>query len=144
LLDRLLPILDSINLSDGSKTGLFQELQAVEKRHSKLPSNNFFSHNAEISELMVSLQRCCKIRPEEEAVRVCVTILESLNILIENSVKERNEIIQEILLSIVSWLKELWILGVEFGVELEAVHNSLLYCQRTLIEIGDAPAEYDF
>jgi len=46
------------------------------------------------------------------------------------------------ILTLVSWIKQLWIIGVEYGVELEAVHDGLMCCQLTLREVSESPGEW--
>ncbi|KAG8900192.1 hypothetical protein FRB99_006192 [Tulasnella sp. 403] len=111
LTKHVLSLLDTLDIPSQSRDKLIEGIDRVKLRWSHYPKHDWVAQRQEINDLMARLRKLVKIRTSVDALH------------------EHNEIVTDLVYACTEWLKQLWIVGVEFGQGLETVHEAFLHVE---------------
>ncbi|KAG9036435.1 hypothetical protein FRB95_008976 [Tulasnella sp. JGI-2019a] len=122
LVQHVLPLLDTLDLSEEARSKFLEGVGLVKARWQKYPQFDYQQRKVEIADLMMRLGRNIRLKSAEDGL------------------PEENEILVELVQAILEWSKQLWIVGAEFGEEGEFVHESLSFLYHSLMGFGSSAA----
>lgn len=111
---QLLPLLDGISSRDKMK--ILSAAQTAQARYADMPRLDLPAKQAEVEALFDELRRDSSRGP---------------------SSNYREEISEEIVDSLASWLSDIWQVVYEYGVDVQKGHECLLFCSAALQQINN-------
>lgn len=116
--EHLAPLLDT--LSTKKRARIIRDAKHTQTRYSDVPDLDLNGKKREIQTLLTMLARDDKVAFTRER-------------------SNREEILQELIHSLSSWMSKIWITAYEYKVNYDQVHECLLYALRSLAVLEDSP-----
>ncbi|KAG8928557.1 hypothetical protein FRC02_006741 [Tulasnella sp. 418] len=119
LREHIFPLLKRISLDEDHKEDLRYAVQTALRRQSRFPKASIATRNQELLQLVAALRRNIKLNSQTDAM------------------EEQNELMIEIMHSMLDYANQLWIVGVEFGEQVDSVHDALVLMCSTIADMND-------